>query len=52
MDSRWTVKKDNKPIASGSMATMYPDDIVSKLIAAGYKVYIDGKLYRPTKKGG
>ena len=52
MKSRWTVKKDGKPVASGPMVTMYPDDIVRKMAAAGYKTYIDGKLYKPPRKGG
>ena len=51
MESRWVVKKDGKPMASGPMDTIAPDDMVRQMYAAGYKTYIDGKLYRP-KKGG
>ena len=52
MESRWVVKDPmGRPVASGTMDTMYPDEIVRGMYAAGYKVYIDGKLYRP-KKGG
>lgn len=45
MESRWTVKKDGKP-----MATMYPDDVVRQMAKAGYKTYVDGKIYRAGKK--
>ena len=51
MESRWVVKKDGKPMASGTMDTIAPDDMVRQMYDAGYKTYIDGKLYRP-KKGG
>jgi hypothetical protein len=49
MESRWVVKKDGKPMASGTMDTIAPDDMVRQMYAAGYKTYIDGKLYRPKK---
>lgn len=51
MESRWTVKNPaGKPVASGTMDTIYPDDMVRQMYAAGYKTYIDGKLYRPKKE--
>jgi hypothetical protein len=51
MESRWVVKDPmGRPVASGTMDTMYPDEIVRGMYAAGYKTYIDGKLYRPKKE--
>lgn len=51
MEKRWTVKNPlGQPMASGPMETMYPDDMVRQMYAAGYKTYIDGKLYRPKKE--
>ena len=51
MEKRWTVKNPlGQPMASGPMETMYPDDTVRQMYAAGYKTYIDGKLYRPKKE--
>ena len=51
MESRWAVKNpQGQPMASGPMETMYPDDMVRQMYAAGYKTYIDGKLYRPKKE--
>lgn len=50
MESRWVVKKDGKPMASGPMDTIAPDDMVRQMYNAGYKTYIDGKLYRPKKE--
>lgn len=50
MANRWIVKDPmNKPVASGPMETIAPDDLVRSMYAAGYKTYIDGKLYRPPK---
>lgn len=50
---RWVVKNQmGRPVASGTMDTMYPDDTVRSMYAAGYKVYIDGKLYRPKRGAG
>ena len=50
MESRWVVKKDGKPMASGTMDTLYPDALVLDMYNAGYKTYIDGKLYKPKKE--
>lgn len=52
MESRWVVKKDGKPMASGTMDTLYPDALVLDMYNAGYKTYIDGKLYKPKKEAG
>lgn len=50
METRWEVKKDGKTVASGPMSTMYSDAVVREMTAAGYKVYVGGKLYKPGKK--
>lgn len=50
MESRWVVKKDGKPMASGPMSTFPPKRQIRQMAAAGYKTYVDGKLYRPGKK--
>lgn len=51
MDRRWIVKDPmGRPIATGPMTTIHPDNIVRSMYAAGYKTYIDGKLYRPPKE--
>ena len=51
MEKRWTVKNPmGQPMASGPMCTIAPDDLVLSMYKAGYKTYIDGKLYRPKKE--
>lgn len=50
MTDGWQVKKDGVLMASGPMSTMYPDAVVRSMIRAGYKVYVDGKIYKPGKK--
>lgn len=51
MERRWIVKDPmGRPIATGPMTTIHPDSIVRSMYAAGYKTYIDGKLYRPPKE--
>ena len=49
MEEKWTVKKDGKPVASGPMSTMHPDSLVRSMAKAGYKTYVNGKLYKPGK---
>ena len=49
MESRWVVKKDGKAIAGGPISTIAPDDLVRQMYAAGYKTYIDGKIYKPKR---
>lgn len=48
--NRWQVRKDGKPYAGGTMETMPDDATVRQMVASGYKVYVDGKLYRPNKE--
>jgi hypothetical protein len=51
MNSRWIVKNPmNKPVASGPISTIASDEVVRKMYHAGYKTYVDGKLYRPRKE--
>lgn len=52
VERRWVVKDPmGKPVASGPICTIASDEMVLSMYRAGYKTYIDGKLYRP-KKGG
>lgn len=39
-----------KPVAGGPISTIAPDEPVRSMYKAGYKTYIDGKLYRPKKE--
>ena len=49
----WEVKRDGRVIAHGPMSTMLSEDKIRDLIAAGYKVYVDGKIYKkPNNKIG
>lgn len=51
MERRWIVKNQfGKPVAGGPISTIASDDMVRQMYAAGYKTYIDGKLYRPKKE--
>lgn len=51
MERRWVVKNQfGKPVAGGPISTIASDDMVRSMYAAGYKTYIDGKLYRPKKE--
>ena len=49
--AKWKVCKDGQ----GKMSTDYdscmpPDDIIRDMIAGGYKIYKDGKIYKPPTK--
>ena len=51
MERRWVVKNPmGKPVASGPICTIASDEMVLSMYRAGYKTYIDGKLYRPKKE--
>ena len=51
MERRWLVKDPmGKPVAGGPISTIAPDELVRSMYKAGYKTYIDGKLYRPKKE--
>lgn len=46
---KWLVKKDGEVKCYGTTEKTFPsDDVISSLVAAGYKIYVDGKPY--TKK--
>lgn len=49
MESRWTVKKDGKAVCSGPMDTLPPAEQIRSMAEAGYKTYVDGKIYKPKK---
>ena len=47
---KWEVKKDGETKCYGDTLQSLPDDsVLASLHAGGYKVYIDGKLYKKTK---
>lgn len=46
MEWTWEVRRDGVVIAHGSKATMPSKDMRKELRTAGYKIYVDGKLYR------
>lgn len=44
--TEWEVKKDGRVVAHGPMTTIPAPDRIKELTAAGYKVYVDGKLHK------
>ena len=44
--SYWEVKRDGKVIGHGSKLTMPGKELRKDLRAAGYKIYVEGKLFR------
>lgn len=55
MADKWEVRKDGKAYAGGPMATMPDARQRSSMRAAGYQIYVDGKLHRERgtpRKGG
>lgn len=48
----WEVKKDGITVCSGeSMAGCPSYDLIKSMSAAGYKIYIDGKLQKVRQRG-
>lgn len=46
----WEVKKDGETKCYGDTIKSMPDDrMISILRAGGYKIYVDGKLYKEQK---
>ena len=49
---RWEVKKDSETKCYGdSLESLPTDDVLATLRSCGYKVFVDGKLYKEQKKG-
>ena len=49
---KWEVKKDGEAKCYGdSLQTLPSDDVLKTLQDCGYKIYIDGRLYKVQKKG-
>ena len=50
--NKWEVKKDGETKCHGDSLQTFPkDDVLATLCSCGYKIYIDGKLYKAQKKG-
>ena len=48
---KYEVKKDGVNFFSTKYAScFYSDDMVRKIVASGYKIYKDGKIYHPKSK--
>ena len=50
MEGTWEVRRDGVTIAHGSKATMPSKDLRKELRTAGYKIYVDGKIFRDSKE--
>lgn len=49
----WEVKRDGQTKAHGPDESFPDNDTATSLIKAGYKIYVDGKVYKRTvKKAG
>lgn len=44
--SRFEVRKDNRVYQSGPFSQIPPAGIRKQMRAAGYKIYVDGRLYK------
>ena len=42
--SRFEVRKDGRVLASGPATLLYPPEIMKQMRAAGYRIYVDGKV--------
>lgn len=48
---KWVVKKDGEDkFTTDYDSCIYPDDLIKTMIASGYKIYKDGKAYKPLSK--
>lgn len=48
----WEIKKDNETKCWGDLLQTLPnDDALADMQECGYKIYVDGKLYKVKKKG-
>ena len=52
MATKWLVMKDGEVKCYGDSMQSFPsDDLIAALRVAGYKIFLDGKLYKEQKKG-
>lgn len=50
--AKWEVKKDGETKCWGDcLQTLPSDDVLAGMQGFGYKIYVDGKLYKVQKKG-
>lgn len=50
--AKWEVKKDGETKCYGdSLESLPTADVLANLRSYGYKVFVDGKLYKEQKKG-
>lgn len=51
--AKWLVMKDGEVKCYGDSMESFPSkDLVAMLRSCGYKVFLDGRLYKGQKKGG
>lgn len=50
--AKWEVKKDGETKCYGdSLESLPTADVLANLRGCGYKIFVDGKLYKEQKKG-
>ena len=50
--AKWEVKKDGETKCWGDcLQTLPSDDVLAGMQGFGYRIYVDGKLYKVQKKG-
>ena len=48
---KWEVHRDGKlMLRTDDDNCFYSEEVIKQMIAAGYKIYKNGKIYKPTKK--
>ena len=48
---KWIVTKDGEPKCYGTSEKTFPsEELIAKLRGCGYKVFVDGKLYKGANK--
>lgn len=51
--AKWLIMKDGEVKCYGDSMQSFPsDDLVKTLRSGGYKIFLDGRLYKEPKKGG
>ena len=48
---KWEVHRDGKVmLRTDDDSCFYPEETIKQMIAAGFKIYKNGKIYHPLKK--
>ena len=51
-EHKWLIMKDGEVKCYGNSMQSFPsDDLVKTLRGGGYKIFLDGRLYKDQKKG-